>query len=227
MPEQLRFGVELEVALEPREVTLELLQECYAYELTVENPEGPLANHAADVQNNRLAIMFFLRDFMAQQGIPVNNPVDEKKGRIGGDIDYTKWSVIQDASIQTTHPVYGVELVSPIFICDVGPWNFDCTGTWQRDIQMVWSCFEKYFHIVTVYNHGCGTHVHVSPLGGYTTEQVKNMCRYRITRGLPKDRQDLPYTRPNFTVRPAPDLDTLASHLSASRLSTLTNFSYF
>lgn len=95
-------------------------------------------------------------------------------------VDYSMWSVMEDPSIKTHGTVYGVEIVSPVFVSDVGYDPHNCIGTWQDGIAMVWACVENYFHVVTQYQHRCGTHVLVSPPDGFETTEIMNMTLYRL-----------------------------------------------
>lgn len=89
---------------------------------------------------------------------------------------------------------------------------------------MVWACVEKYFHVVTQYQHRCGTHVHVSPPDGFETTEIMNMARFLVvsyaetTQFIPMERRRAPYAKCNFLVRPAPALETLTSNLSLEQL---------
>lgn len=64
MPEQLRFGVELEMVLRPKQATLTILENYYGFVL-IQNASHSF-NPCADT--NRNGIMQFLRDYLRQSG---------------------------------------------------------------------------------------------------------------------------------------------------------------
>ncbi|SPJ86860.1 uncharacterized protein FTOL_11885 [Fusarium torulosum] len=168
--------------------------------------------------------MDFLRDFLSQQKIPTNDPAEEvlEPGQFEYTNDYSAWSIVQDMGIHVgpKYPhCYGIEVVTPVFVTEIGERISDFTGPWQFDIERVWASIEKYFEVVTEYNHQCGTHVHFSPLNGFTTDQVRRVAHFltdldeSITDHIPKERRMSSFIKPNFEIRSKPSLKGLKNSL--------------
>jgi hypothetical protein len=69
--------------------------------------------------------------------------------QLGDDIDYSKWTMVDDPTIRAHGPAYGVEIVSLIIVSDVGTGSLECRGDWQNDIPMLWGLIEYWFDVVT------------------------------------------------------------------------------
>ncbi|KAH6968452.1 hypothetical protein DER45DRAFT_10962 [Fusarium avenaceum] len=122
---------------------------------------------------------------------------------------------------------YGIEVVTPKFITETGKRISDFTGQWQLEIEKVWISIEKYFEVVTEYQHQCGTHVHFSPLNGFTTDQVRRFAHFltcldkSITDHIPAERRVSSFIRPNFEIRSKPSSTELNNSLSLQDIVNL------
>lgn len=134
---------------------------------------------------------------------------------------------MRDVSITDEELHYGIEIISPIFNSDFGVKVENSVGPWQSEIEKVWALTEKYFEVVTEYRHQCGTHIHVSPPTGYSTDLVLKFARFltllddTITDTVPKKRRESTFARPNFDVRPKPSLEVLTHEKSLDDLVNL------
>lgn len=129
--------------------------------------------------------------------------------------DYSKWTIDADPSIQADNGGYGVELTSPILSASVRS-RFVAPGEWKTDIEKMWDALLKNFDVVTEYRHHCGTHIHISPLGGFDVEQVRSFACFitclsdMISEEIPLERRQSRFAMPNFRVKTKPSLDKLA-----------------
>ncbi|CAH0053858.1 unnamed protein product [Clonostachys solani] len=149
--DKIRFGVEFEMVVRPKEEVIPLLVEYFGFDLTEHEDVVP---KAAWRFTNRDSVLRFFRYYL-QQG--------EQDGyaNAGPEVgNYTAWSVVDDLSIKEEHFTYGIELVSPVFTSNIGPCLRDATGDWQYELVKLWAKIENYFDIVTVSSHHCGTHIH-------------------------------------------------------------------
>ncbi|QPH02623.1 hypothetical protein C2857_006837 [Epichloe festucae Fl1] len=63
--------------------------------------------------NNQRQQVLRLSDALLRSDIPVNQPLDdEDEPQIGDEIDYSKWTIVDDPTIEAFGPAYGVKLVS-------------------------------------------------------------------------------------------------------------------
>ncbi len=177
--------------------------------------------------DNSSAIIEFLGSYLEQQGIQVNYDEEANTYDQDRDLDYTKWTIKTDATISPDVLSYGIEIVTPIFHFDLGPTDESATESWKIEISKVWGTIERYFDIVTDTGHSCGTHVHVSPLDGFTADHVTQIarfliqCRDSINNSIPGHRLNAQHTLPNFLVRPVPPLDSLGFGVSLEHVVDL------
>ncbi|OAQ67115.1 amidoligase enzyme domain-containing protein [Pochonia chlamydosporia 170] len=223
MSEQIRFGVEFEMVVRPKEETIKLLESLFEFD---HRDANVLQTHDLGCTDrrvpNRNAIVRFIESYLRQTGIEVNDSSACKK--FLDDVDYTKWTVTTDPSITESGLGYGIEIISPVLISNLSAEISKCTGTWNSEMEMVWTAVEKYFDIVTETRHRCGTHVHMSPLLGFSTEQVRRFARFLyylhsdITEHIPESRRKMRFSQPNFDIRPKPSLDELAEDVPLEQL---------
>ena len=149
-------------------------------------------------------------------------------------LDYSKWSMTLDDSIQAMHPEYGIEIVSPVFTSDCGTATKDFKGSWQAEISKMWHVIEEGFEVVTEYRHECGTHVHMSPLTGFKTEYIRKFVRYlvscesEVTSHFPRERVESDFCLPNFVVKAStPPLRQVNSYRSRKELLNMVCTKHF
>lgn len=211
--EQIRFGVELEMVVRPKLEALKILTEYYDFYLTPYETDD-------DVDDNTAEIIDFLRTYFNQAGIPTN-PEDQE---IDEETDYSRWTITTDPSINDGGGCYGIEVISPVFVSNFGSETSQGTGPWQEGVYNVLKSIEKYFDIVTDDRHGCATHVHISPVQGSNAPLVRRCARFLVcedqtlTNMLPETQKRNSYSRPNFSVRPRPDLAELTENLSINQM---------
>lgn len=136
--------------------------------------------------------------------------------------DYSRWTVDEDGSIKAEDG-YGIEIISPVLLASVRSRRVS-PGDWETELQKVWALIENYFDVVTEYRHQCGTHIHLSPLGGFDAEQVRSFACFitclsdQISQDIPPERKMSDFAPPNFEIRPRPSLSTLAPGTSINQL---------
>lgn len=151
----------------------------------------------------------------------VENMINEKT--FESETDYSKWTIDEDVTIGEEENCYGIEIISPVFKTLVHNRRV-APGEWKTDIQKVWTALERYFDVVTEYRHQCGTHIHISPIGGFDQEQVRSFACFltcssdRISEDIPLERRKSEHAVPNFQIRPRPSLNALQAGMSTEHL---------
>ena len=155
--DNLQFEIELEMVVRPNEKGLSELS-LYVFNTTPEALRSTIQGGSRD--ENRNKICFLLRDLFDQGHLPVNEDAE----------DYTKWTIGDDPSILEHDLEFGVEIASPIFrASDVANWF----GELQKIFAIVRDCFD----IITDEDRGCATLVHISPVSGFSLEQIRSLSR--------------------------------------------------
>ncbi|KAI0107524.1 hypothetical protein GGR51DRAFT_150816 [Nemania sp. FL0031] len=136
-PTSIKFGVEFEMVIRPNQAGLFLLEKHFEFK--------PIANNSDSIGNlydeqknlNRTAIIDLLQNYLMQQGLEVNfddNNAEESERPVR---DYRLWSIIGDSSIVEGNDGYGIEIVTPILLTEVGHASLFFRGEWQSRIQMI------------------------------------------------------------------------------------------
>ncbi|PYI09012.1 hypothetical protein BO78DRAFT_459563 [Aspergillus sclerotiicarbonarius CBS 121057] len=111
---------------------------------------------------------------------------------------FAEWSLDSDSTIETPnkgHAPWGLECISPIFRAHAG-------SQWRQHIEFLWRFFALHYEISS--NASCGTHVHLSRVGGYSLPDLKRICQSIIhfepafEALLPDSRLSNEYSRSNW-----------------------------
>ncbi|KAF7591582.1 hypothetical protein BBP40_001330 [Aspergillus hancockii] len=170
------IGVEVEFLLNPRDKSK-----------GDDNIRG-FSKLVADSYNN------FLTRFDPGRHPRMHNAIDESY--IGPR--FAEWSLDSDSTIETPskgHAPWGLESISPIF-------RAHRDSTWRQHIEFMWRFLSANYSINV--NSSCGTHVHLSRVGGYTLADLKKICQSIIhfepafEALLPEERLSNEYARSNW-----------------------------
>ncbi|PWY94336.1 hypothetical protein BO94DRAFT_563775 [Aspergillus sclerotioniger CBS 115572] len=111
---------------------------------------------------------------------------------------FAEWSLDSDSTIETPNKgqaPWGLECISPIFRAHAG-------SQWRQHIEFLWRFFSLHYDISS--NDSCGTHVHISRVGGYSLTNLKKICQSIIhfepafEALLPESRLSNEYSRSNW-----------------------------
>ncbi|KAH6842466.1 putative amidoligase enzyme-domain-containing protein [Chaetomium sp. MPI-CAGE-AT-0009] len=87
---------------------------------------------------------------------------------------YQDWTITEDLTL-TSAPqrnVFGVELVSPVFL-------FKDQAAWNTEIRKVWRVLQQHFDVQATTE--CSTHVHISPAAGpWALAQLKDIAKATV-----------------------------------------------
>ncbi|KAH8691937.1 putative amidoligase enzyme-domain-containing protein [Talaromyces proteolyticus] len=150
-----------------------------------------------------------IRDFSIKVASSYNTYLDQlapgRHPRMHNAIDeaylgpqFAEWSLDSDSTIEMPnkgHEPWGLESISPIFRAHNG-------STWREHVEFMWRFLVTDFHISV--NTSCGTHVHLSRVGGYSLADLKKICQSIIhfepafEAILPEERLGNEYARSNW-----------------------------
>ena len=203
----LTFGVEIELLVKPKPALYEFITQ-YGYQESQEYYQ---------LRKNRQAVFQAVARVLYQDGLETKTETDEHNG------DFSTWTIAYDGSILESSPhdgfcksilfllvegsvvlcshfryfanialEDGVEVISKILASN---------DNWQSELGLVWHILKKNCDIRV--HPSCGTHIHVSPGGHYTLDELKRISKtvvyYEpvITLIMPNDRKDCVWCRSN------------------------------
>ncbi|KAG0154189.1 hypothetical protein PDIDSM_1569 [Penicillium digitatum] len=111
---------------------------------------------------------------------------------------FAEWSLDSDSTIEMPkkgRAPWGLESISPIFRAHEG-------SRWRQHVEFMWRFLLADFHVDS--NASCGTHVHLSRVGGYSLSDLKKICQSLIhfepafEAILPEERLGNEYGRSNW-----------------------------
>ncbi|EGD97727.1 hypothetical protein TESG_05128 [Trichophyton tonsurans CBS 112818] len=112
------------------------------------------------------------------------------------DSDYKeKWQVAADASIMAKDGFFGVEIITSILYTD---------RPWENQLNLFWYTLTDSFEVRG--DPSCGTHIHFSPVGGFTLAQLKKLTAFvtifqpAITALIPSGRRGTDWCHANAEV---------------------------
>ncbi|KAA8652759.1 hypothetical protein EYZ11_013371 [Aspergillus tanneri] len=170
------IGVEVEFLLEPRDKS----------------------RASDDIRSFSKSVASSYNDFLAQfepdKHPRMHNAIDESYH----GPRFAEWSLDSDSTIEMPnkgHAPWGLESISPIF-------RAHKNSIWRQHIDFMWRFLIVNYSIST--NSSCGTHVHLSRVGGYALADLKKICQSIIhfepafEALLPESRLSNEYARSNW-----------------------------
>ncbi|EZF36597.1 hypothetical protein H112_08960 [Trichophyton rubrum D6] len=106
-----------------------------------------------------------------------------------------RWQVAADASTMAINGFFGVEIITSILYTD---------RPWENQLNLFWYTLTDSFEVRG--DPSCGTHIHFSPVGGFTLAQLKKLTAFvtifqpAITALIPSGRRGTDWCHANAEV---------------------------